>query len=302
MSRLFAAEAFVAVVDEGSFTAAARRLGVTKSYASKLVAQLEERLGVRLLHRTTRKMSLTEAGRAYHERCAEVMRVMEEAETEAAQLQGTPRGRLRVTLPTTFCEPDLLRPITAFKARHPELTLETFFTDRHVDLLGEGFDLAIRIGEVRDAGLIARRLAGAERAVCASPAYLERRGEPVEPEDLSRHECLIYAYHAQPGTWRLQGPRGEVAVEVSGTVVTNHAYMLVESARQGLGLVFAPVIYTAAYLREGQLRRVLPAWGWPTAVHAVYPGGRHPPLKVRLFVDFLVEHFRSPPWAKAADG
>jgi DNA-binding transcriptional LysR family regulator len=298
MNRLFEAQAFVLVVDEGSFTAAARRLGVTKSYASKLVSRLEDRLGIRLLHRTTRKLSLTEPGRGYYERCTEAIQTLEEAETEATWLQNAPRGRLRVTLPTAFGVTYLTQPLAEFKARYPDLIIEAVFSDRHVDILEEGFDLAIRAGDLPDTSLVAQRLASADRVLCASEAYLERRGAPQKPEDLARHECLLYAYHLAPGTWNLRGPgEKKVAVEVSGTLVANHAQMLVEAACLGQGILFMPVFHTAPYLRDGRLRRVLPAWREPAAIHAVYPEARHLSAKVRAFVDFLVERLRKPPWS-----
>lgn len=297
MNRLMTAEAFVIVVDEGGFTAAARRLGVTKSYVSKLVSQLEERLGMRLLHRTTRKVTLTEPGLAYYERCTEAVRAMEEAETAAAQRQQTPRGRLRVTLPTALCVPDLVRPITEFQARFPELTIDTFYSDRHVDLLAEGFDVAIRIGEVREPSLIVRRLTSADRILCASPDYLARRGIPQEPEELSRHDCILYSLSAQPKVWRLNGSRGEVTVDVAGRVISNHACMLVEAARQGLGMLIIPGIFIDQYLRDGQLQRVLPGWELPTPLSAVFPGSRHPPHKVRMFVDLMSAYFSTFPWS-----
>ena len=296
MNRLLTAEAFVIVVDEGGFTAAARRLGVTKSYVSKLVSQLEERLGMRLLHRTTRKVTLTEPGLAYYERCNEAVRAMEDAEAEAAQLQQTPRGRLRVTLPTALCVPDLVRPITEFQARHPELTLDTFYTDRHVDLLSEGFDLAIRIGEVHEPSLIVRRLTQANRILCASPDYLARRGVPKEPEELSRHDCILYSLSAQQKVWKLKSSRRDVTVEVTGRVITNHACMLVEAARQGLGILLIPGIFCDEYLRDGQLLRILPSWELPTPMSAVFPGSRQPPRKVRMFADLMSEHFSAFPW------
>lgn len=297
MSRLFEAEVFVLVVDEGSFTAAARRLGLTKSYASKLVTRLEDRLGVRLLQRSTRQLALTEPGRAYYERCTEVMRAMEEAENEATELQMSPRGLLRVTLPTAFGMTYLTGALVELKRRHPDLTIEAIFTDRHVDLLAEGFDLAIRAGALADTSMVARRLAGAEMVACASEAYLERHGTPQRPDDLAGHECLLYAYHVAPGTWKLQGPGGEVAIEVSGTFVTNHAHMLISAACQGLGIIFVPTFHSAPYLRDGRLRPVLPAWRWPISVHAVFPQARHLSAKVRVVVDFLVEWFRDPPWS-----
>lgn len=297
MSRLFETEVFVRVVEEGSLTAASRRLGVTTSYASKLVTRLEERLGVPLLIRTTRKLTLTEAGRVYFERCTEVIHSLEAAEAEASELQQTPRGTLRVTLPTGFGVQFVLGPIAEFKGRFPELTLELVFLDRQVDLIAEGYDVAIRAGDLGDSRLIARKLASAERVVCGSPGYLERAGTPAAPEELSRHECLLYAYHAAPSRWKMRGPGGEREVEVSGHMVANHALMLVEAAVQDRGLFYVPVFHTADELRRGRLRRVLPGWGWPMGVYAVYPPTPRVPTKIRLFVDFMLERMREPPWA-----
>lgn len=304
MSRLIELEAFLVVVAEGSFTAAARRLGVTKSYASKLVARLEDRLSVRLLQRTTRQLSLTEVGRAYYERCSEAMRALSVAETEATELQTSPQGRLRISLPSAFAARYLAGPVAEFKARHPQLTIEAVLADRKVDILAEGFDLAVRIGDLQDSSLVARRLAWVDRAIFASPGYLARRPPPQTPSELAAHDCLLYAYHAVPTTWRLRGPDGaEVAIEVggetagSGRMVSNHAELLAEAASQGLGLLFCPLFFVAPALRSGRLQRVLPAWGFPLSLSAVFPNARHIPAKVRLFVDHLVAHFQDPPWA-----
>lgn len=297
MSHLFETEAFLAVVEEASFTAAARRLGVTKSYASKLVVRLEDRLGVRLLQRTTRQLTMTEAGRAYFERCSDAMRAFHEAEAEATELQTSPQGRLRINLPSAFAVGYLAAPLAAFKLRHPNLTVEAVLADRKVDLLAEGFDLAVRIGEFPDSSLIARKLASVDRTICASPSYLQHRGTPRQPEELSAHDCLLYAYHAAPTTWRLKGPARDVAIEVSGKLVSNHGELLVEAACQGLGLVFSPLFLTVQSLRQGRLVQVLTDWRFPLSISAVYPNARHVPAKVRLLVDFLVAHFERPPWA-----
>lgn len=300
MSHLIELETFLVVVEEGSFTAAAGRLGVTKSYASKLVARLEDRIGVRLLQRTTRQLTLTEVGRAYFERCSEAMQALREAEGVAAELQTSPQGRLRISLPTAFAVSHLAAPLAEFKARYPQLTVEAILADRKIDLLSEGFDLAVRIGELADSSLIVRRLTNVDRLICASPEYLDRRGTPAQPEEIARHECLLYAYHAVPTTWRLKGPDREAIVEVSGTLVSNHADMLVAAACQGLGLVFCPIFFTAPGLRSGRLVRVLPEWRFPLSISAVYPNARHVPAKVRLFVDFLIGYFHHPSWADCA--
>lgn len=301
MNRLFEAEVFVRAVEDGSLTAAAKRLGVTTSYASKLVTRLEERLGARLLVRTTRKLALTEVGQAYYERCTEAIRELEAAEQIAAEQQQAPRGTLRVTLPTAFGTMFVIGAIAEFKATWPALKLELMFLDRQVDLIGEGFDVAVRIGDLGDGRLIARRLASTDRIVMASPAYLERAGVPREPGELAGHECLLYAYHAAPGRWRLRGPPGEAAVDVAGSMVANHATMLVEAAVRGLGLIFVPVLLAAAELKAGRLRRVLPEWSWPTGVFAMYPPTPRVPAKTRVLVDFLVERLRVPPWAGLID-
>lgn len=297
MNQLVELETFLVVVEEGSFTAAARRLGVTKSYASKLVARLEDRLGIRLLQRTTRQLLLTEPGQAYFDRCSEAMRALKEAEDEATELQTAPQGKLRVSLPAAFAIAHLTGPLAEFKARHPGLTVEAVLADRKVDILAEGFDLAVRIGDLADSSLVARRLASVDRYVCASPSYLARRGTPSQPEEMAQHDCLLYAYHSVPTVWRLKGPDRDAAVEVSGTLVSNHAEVLVEAAAHDLGLVFCPIFLTAPALRAGRLVRVLPGWHFPLTVSAVFPNARHTPAKVRIFIEFLVAHFKIAPWA-----
>lgn len=297
MNRLLEAEVFVRVVEDGSLTAAARRLGMTTSYASKLVTRLEERLGSQLLVRTTRKVTLTDTGRTYYERCTAAIQELAAAEQMATDLQQSPRGTLRVTLPNAFGMLFMMGVLARFKARYPELTLELVFLDRQVDLINEGFDVALRVGELVDDRLIARRLASTDRIAMASPAYLERAGTPDEPEALAGHTCLLYAHHAVPGRWRLRGPRGDVEVAVAGTMVTNHGLMLVEAAAEGLGMIYVPSLLATDELRAGRLRRVLPAWRWPMGVFAVYPPTPRVPTKTRVLVDFLVEHLREPPWA-----
>lgn len=297
MSRLIEMEAFLSVVAEGSFTAAAQRLGVTKSYASRLVTRLEERLGARLLQRTTRQLILTEVGRAYFERCSEAMRALSDAESEATELQTSAHGRLRISLPAAFAVRHLAAPLAEFAARHPKLTIEAVLADRKVDILAEGFDMAVRIGELADSSLVARRLGTVSRLICASPAYLSRRGTPRTPAELAAHDCILYAYHAVPTTWRLMGPDGEVAVEVAGRVVSNHGEILIEAACQGLGLAFCPQFLTADLMRAGRLARVLPEWHFPLPLSVVFPNARHVPAKLRLFVDFLAAHFARPSWA-----
>lgn len=300
MSRLLEAEVFVAAVEAGSLTAASKQLGLTTSYASKLVTRLEERLGVPLLIRTTRKLTLTEAGRIYLARTTEALQGLEQAESMAAELQLRPTGTLRVTLPGGFGTQFVLGALADFAGLYPDLKLELVFLDRQVDMIGEGYDVGIRAGSLGDDRLIARKLASADRVVCASPTYLERAGAPDTPDALMNHACLLYAYHAAPGRWRMRGPDGEREVEVSGPIVANNGLQLVEAAVLGRGLVFVPTFHVAAELRAGRLRRVLPAWGWQIGVFAVYPPTQRVPIKVRVFVDFMLERMREPPWAGVA--
>jgi DNA-binding transcriptional LysR family regulator len=299
MSRVFEAEVFIHVIESGSFTAAAEKLGITKSYASKLVSRLEDRLGVRLLTRTTRKLMATEAGRAYHERCSAVLSALEDAEMAASELQAKPRGRLRLTAPVFFGTNHLLVPIAAFKMKFPDIFVEVNFSDRRVDILSEGYDAGIRAGLLHEENITARRLATAPIFPVASPEYLARRGEPTKPEDLANHDCLVYAYQDILATWILHDGKREVGVPISGTFVANHAQMLIEAACQGLGICYLPQFHTAPYLRDGRLRRVLPEWQRPALVpiHAIFPSTRHIPAKTRAFVDYMVEHFRIPTWS-----
>jgi DNA-binding transcriptional LysR family regulator len=287
-------------METGSFTAAADKLGITKSYASKLVSRLEDRLGVRLLNRSTRKLTVTEAGKAYHDHCVAVLAALEQAEMAATELQMKPRGRLRLAVPTFFGSRYLLGPIASFKTRYPELTLEVNFADRRIDLSAEGFDLAIRAGLLHEDKSTARRLATAPMFPCASREYLDKHGWPREPEDLVKHECLIYAYEALPDTWAMTDGQREVAVTVSGTLGANYAQMLIEAAVAGLGICFLPLFHTYSYLREGKLVRVLPQWQRPDLVpiNAIYPTTRHVPAKTRAFIDHVVEHFRIPVWSR----
>lgn len=292
MSRLFEAEVFVRVVEEGSLTAASQRLGVTSSYASRLVTRLEERLGVPLLLRTTRKLTLTEAGRAYFECCVGVLQGLEEAEAAATALQSTLTGTLRVTLPSGLGMSHVMESIVEFMEKNPKLALDLAFLDRQVDLAGEGYDVAIRVGQVRDQSLVARKLAATAQVLVASPAYLERAGALDSPEDLSTHECLMYAYHSAPGVWRLRGPAGEREVKVSGRMVANHGQMLVEAAIKGHGIIYVPEFRAADAIRVGRLVRVLPAWSWPVGIYAMYLPTSRVPHKVRAFVDFMLARFR----------
>jgi DNA-binding transcriptional LysR family regulator len=296
MTDLSQIEIFVLVVETGSFTAAARALGVSKAHVSKQVRALEDRLGARLLNRTTRKVAPTDVGAIFHDRCKRVLEELGEAETAVTDLQTAPRGMLRVTAPMAFGLNYVAPALADFLVENAELRVDMRFNDRRVDLLEEGFDLAIRIGDLPDSSLVARRIAQTCTPVCGSDAYLRRRGTPEAPEDLRQHDCLLYAYQASGQSWRLRSDRSEATVPVSGRVVADSGDAIVAAALRGLGLSFVPDFYVAEALAAGKLRRVLPEWSTPTPIWAVYPHSRHLSAKVRLFVEFLAARFETPPW------
>ena len=302
MENLSAMIVFARVVEAKSFSTAARQLGMSKSTVSKHVSRLEDRLGARLLNRTTRRLSPTEVGLAFYERCARIATAVEEAEAAAMRLQSSPRGTLKVNAPMSFAVLHIAPAIPEFVARHPELSVDMTMNDRVVDLIDEGFDLAVRIGELPDSSLIARRLTANRLVVCAAPAYLARHGAPRVPAELGAHNCLGYTLGATSNEWRFLGPGGEHRVRVSGNFQANNGDALRRAAREGLGVVTLPTFIAGEDLRSGALRAVLADYALPeSAVYAVYPHNRHLSAKVRAFVDFLVERFGPRPyWEPAA--
>lgn len=288
---------FVRVVEAGSFTAAAEALGLSKSYASRRVRTLEDQLGARLMDRTTRRLSLTEAGRAFYEQAAPHLEGLAEAERAVSALQSAPRGTLRLAAPSSFGLRWLQPALHAFMARWPELRVEVSYDDRQVDVIADGFDLAIRGGRLADTSLVARKLAPMTGVVVASPAYLARAGTPDHPSELTRHACLDYAVASTVPRWWLSGPDGEVSVEVDARLVADNGQALVAAAVAGLGVAYQPDFLVRDELRAGRLVRLFPGWAtWQGAFHAVYPHRRHLSPKVRLMVEHLVRAFEGPPW------
>ena len=286
-------EVFVRVVQAGSFSAAARGLDLTPSAVSKQIARLEDRLGARLLNRTTRRLNATEVGSAFYERCARILADMAEAEQAVIDLHGAPRGLLRISLPLSFGRLHIVPLIPDFLAKYPEVRIDLSFNDRMVDLIEEGMDLAVRVGELSDSSLIARRLAPNRRVVCAVPAYIERAGRPERPADLKDHNCLVYTYRALRHDWRFRGPDGqEETVRVSGNLESNEAEALRASVLGGVGLGLLPLWLIGQDLASGRLLEVLLDYHAPdSAIYAVYPPGRHLSPKVRVFVDLLAAFF-----------
>jgi len=291
--RLEELETFLAVGDEEGFAAAGRRLGLSPSAVSKHVRSLEDSLGVRLFQRTTRSLSLTEAGRALRGRAPRLLEDARELEQELRGESARPRGVLRVSAPQDFARLQLCGAIGAFLRRHPELGLDLELADRQVDVVEEGFDVALRIAAPADSSLVRRRLAPCRTVLCAAPAYLASRGEPERPADLRRHVCLAYAYQ---GGWRLQhGGRLHVFHPASG-FRSNSGFVLRELALAASGVVVLPTFLVGDDLRAGRLREVLPgALEQRLELAALYPHRRGLPAKVRAFVDFLAERFADGP-------
>ncbi len=293
MSQLEDMRIFAEAVEAQSFTAAADRLGLSKQFVSKRIAALEKRLGARLLVRSTRRLRVTDLGLAYYERTQRILQEVDAAEQMVTSQTATPRGVLRLSAPMTFATMHLGSLLPAFMQRHPEVSVELELNDRAVDLIGEGYDMAVRIGTLADSSLIARRITAVQLITCASPDYLRQHGMPTAPEQLAGHACLIYGQTRQ-GEWTFRIGERTRKLSVSGPLRSNNGEMLRDAAIAGLGLVTLPDFIVAAALGEGRLVEVLQTFR-PAGftVHAVYPQHRQSSLLVRAFSDFLVECFRA---------
>ena len=298
MDRLAALEAFARVAETGSFSAAARGLNLSKSLISRQVSALEAELGARLISRTTRSLTLTEAGRGYYEQVTRILAQMEEADLSVSQLQATPRGRLRVNAPMSFSLLRLAPALPDFLALYPEIEVDMVMNDRRVDLMEEGFDLAIRIGRLADSSLVARKLGAMQRYIVASPAYLAERGTPKVPADLRHHACLCYSNADTIDEWRFCEPDGRpISIEVKGRVRANNGDLLRIAALRGLGFVDLPNFLVAGDIESGALVPVLQDYvKQDGGVYAVYPHARYLPPKIRVFIDFLAERWGGAEW------
>ena len=297
MDRLDCDRMFVAVMETGSFAGAAKRLGSSSGQASKLVSRLEADLGVRLLNRTTRSISPTEAGKAYFERLRPLLDEYDHLDVSVRDVSQAPRGRLRLTAPLSFGVVELASALNDFALRYPEIELEVSFSDRVVNLVDEGFDMAVRIGRPGDSSLIIRKLCDVRIVVIGSAGYLERHGGPETPEDLALHHCIIDTNFRDPNRWPFRDrERGERTVPVSGRIRYSNAEACLRAAEAGLGLACVPAFVAGDAIRSGQVKRLLQAFETdPYGVHALYPHSRHLAAKVRLLVDFLAERYRSTP-------
>ncbi len=295
--KLIEMNAFAAVVEAGSFTGAAGAKGLSKAALSRHVAQLEDRLGVRLLNRTTRRLSLTEAGRAFYEGCQRMLAEAESAEVQVTALAARPRGVLRLSAPVSFAYWHLNALLVPFLEACPELELDLVLGDRRVDLVEEGFDAAIRIGRLLDSSLIAKRLCRLESYLVAAPGYLAEAGVPQRPQDLKTHNCLLYSYYSGGRSWRFYGAESSVDVEVKGRVMANNGDALLSLILAGQGMAVMPSFFVADALREGRLKRLLPGWRTNTEdiLAVVYPARRNAPPKLRALLDFLGQAIQDPP-------
>jgi len=279
-------QVFARVIEAGSFTAAARLLGMPKTTVSRRIAALEREVGVRLLQRTTRSLGLTDAGRLYYEQSSQALRLIEAANLRLAEARAEPSGTIRISAPVGFGAHFLTATVFDFLAAYPKTRVELRLTDDRLNLVENGIDLAFRTGVLPDSTLIARRLGSTHRILCASPDYLERRGVPVTPADLARHDCVIAGPSAAGAAWVLEGPEGGETVTVSGRFAANEMQAVYAAALAGHGIAQLPFGIAGAAVAEGRLRHVLPEHEMPASgLHAVYPSGQHLSPLVRAFIE-----------------
>ena len=292
MAEFAAIPVFVRVVENGGFSAASRALGVSKSAVSKRINQLENHLGVLLLHRTTRKLSLTEAGERYYEHAAQALSAAGRAEDSVAELQGEPQGKLKISSPMSFGRLHVAPLIPKLMQRYPKLQIDLVMDDRNIDLVADGIDVAIRSGDMPDSTLIARKLAPLRQVLCASPTYIDRYGMPVTPSELRERNCILFSYSGDANEWTLNKDGQSEAVLVSGGYRVNNSEAIVEALREGVGIGRLPTFVAGPDLKAGNLVRVLESYQIPDhTFYAVFPERQYLPAKVRAFLDFAIEYF-----------
>lgn len=298
MDRTAEMTAFVRAVETGGFSAAARDLGLTPSALSKLVGRLEDRLGVRLLHRTTRRLQLTAEGETFLNRARPILTALDEAEAEVAAAGAQPRGLLRVNCGSAFGRHQLTPAIPRFLEKYPEIELDLTIDDLAPVPIDERYDLTLRIGALDESSVVARRICNLERVICAAPAYLERHGTPRTPDDLQRHNCLWITSLPALRRWPFDTDDGIRVVHISGNVAANNAETVLQLAVAGVGITRLTDVIVGDALRRGALVPILTEWHHvePVPLFATYPSGRHLAPKVRAMMDFLVEQFGHTPW------
>lgn len=289
---------FVEVAERGSFTGAAERMNLSRGQVSKAIAQLETHFKARLLNRTTRKVSLSEVGRTYYERCKVVLEDMAEIENLTAQQTTEPEGTLFVGAPTSFGILHLNRLLPKFLKRYPKVQVDIQLADRIIDIVAEGYDLVVRIAPMEDSSLIARKIAPARVVFCASPEYLKVHGEPETPGDLKDHNCLIYSNVKSPNQWAIAGEKGTEFVKVNGSLISDNGEILHAATVAGLGITLSPTFIVGAALKSGKLQEILADYSPPAlGIYAIYPSRRYLSAKVRTFIDFLKDEIgEQPEW------
>lgn len=292
MDRFLEMQSFSAVVDAGSFVKAAEAMGLPKAAMSRYVADLEARLGVRLLHRTTRRLSLTEEGEVFYARAKELLVGVNEAEAEISSRSSAPSGLLRINAPVTFGILHLAPLWGQFRSQYPQVTLDVTLADRVVDLVEEGYDVAIRIATLPSSTLVSKRLATTRMVLCASPSYLAAHGEPVQPSDLTSHAVISYTYWSTKDEWHFEGPLGPVSVRTQPCIHTNSGDTCRAAALAHQGIILQPSFLVGGDLASGALVELMPQFrSLEIGIYAVYPTRKHVPPKVRALIDFLAKHF-----------
>jgi DNA-binding transcriptional LysR family regulator len=302
MDKLSLLEIFVRIVETGSFSTVAREMGMSQPTISKQMTALERQLNTRLINRTTRSLSLTEAGAAYYERCRQIVDQVQAAETSLAATRGSLHGSLCVNSSVAFGQMFLAREVLDFQRRHPQVSVLLTLNDRYIDLVEEGIDVAVRFGRIGDSALVARRLAFSPIVVVAAPSYLERHGQPAHPRDLAHHRCLHYTYLSTGEEWVFPTREGELRVRVNSTFRSNNGYALRDAMLAGQGITIMPVIFVQQEIAQGKAQTILTEYTPPPiAVSAVYPAGRIVSPKVRAFTDFMQDRIPRIPGMQPAD-
>lgn len=296
MDRLNGMTTFVEVVKMGSFTLAAEKLNLSRAQVSKTIMQLEAHLDTRLLNRTTRTISLNEIGQIYYERCLTILQDIDDIEGITRQQISKPKGSLRMSVPSSFGLLHLNEAIPEYIKQYPDVKIELSLADRFIDVIAEGFDLVIRIGELNDSGLIARKVAPCRRVFCATPEYLKQHGNPLVPRDLINHNCLIYTNENSADTWTITGPEKTESVKITGPLCSDNGQILRDAALADLGIVIMPTFIVGDDIIRGDLQQILPGYYFPEiSIYVVFPSRRYLSAKVRTFIDFLSDYFGETP-------
>lgn len=295
MESLVGLQIFTRVIEAGSFSEAARQLGVAPSSVSRQINDLEDSLGALLFQRTTRKLSLTEAGELYYERAARIITEIDEAKLAVSELDGTPTGILRLNIPSVLSRRYIVPIIVAFQEKFPKVEIVLLASDQVMDMIEHRIDLTIRIGALNDSSMVARKIGSGRRVLCASPAYIKKEGSPKYPEDLENHNCLTFRSNAGSNLWKFKDKKGTTKeVRASGKLYSNNGESLVAATVEGHGIILVPEWLVSCELKQGILHEVLTNYSSvpkETPVYALYPRQRHLPPKVRAFIDFMIEQF-----------